>query len=56
MIAVGDGEEEFAPDTKDLTPRPLGAKGGAARAESLSTKRRKEIAKKAEKRWGEKKK
>jgi len=51
-IAVGDEEEEFAPDSKDPHAKALGAKGGAARAKSLSPKKRSEIAKKAAKsRW-----
>ncbi len=51
-IAVGD-EEEFAPDDgKDPAAKALGAKGGRARAASLSPKKRSEIAKKAAaKRW-----
>jgi hypothetical protein len=51
-IAVGDEEEELEPDTKDPHAKALGAKGGAARAKSLSARKRSEIAKKAaQKRW-----
>lgn len=51
-IAVGDEEEELEPDGKDPNAKALGAKGGAARAKSLSAKKRSEIAKKAAKsRW-----
>lgn len=51
-IAVGDEEEELEPDGKDPAAKALGAKGGAARAKSLSAKKRSEIAKKAaQKRW-----
>jgi len=51
-LAVGDETEELAPDTRDPNARALGAKGGAARAKSLSPKKRSEIAKKAAaKRW-----
>jgi hypothetical protein len=51
-IAVGDEEEELEPDTKDPNAKAMGAKGGAARAKSLSAKKRSEIAKKAAKsRW-----
>jgi hypothetical protein len=49
-IAVGD--EEDTNDGKDPNAKALGAKGGAARAKSLTAKKRSEIAKKAaEKRW-----
>lgn len=51
-IAVGDEEEILEPDGKDPNAKALGAKGGAARAKSLSAKKRSEIAKKAAKsRW-----
>ncbi len=51
-IAVGDEEEVLEPDGKDPAAKALGAKGGAARAKSLSAKKRSEIAKKAAKsRW-----
>lgn len=51
-IAVGDEEEEYETDAKDTNAKALGAKGGRARAKSLSAKKRSEIAKKAAaKRW-----
>lgn len=51
-IAVGDEEEVLEPDGKDPAAKALGAKGGKARAASLSAKKRSEIAKKAAaKRW-----
>jgi hypothetical protein len=51
-ILVGDEEEVLESDNKDPNARALGAKGGAARAKSLSAKKRSEIAKKAAaKRW-----
>ena len=51
-IAVGDESEEIERDGKDPHAKALGAKGGAARAKSLSAKKRSEIAKKAaQKRW-----
>ena len=55
-LAVGDETEELAPnDGKDPAAKALGAKGGAARAKSLSAKKRSEIAKKAAKsRWKKK--
>ena len=46
-LAVGDETEELAGDGKDPAAKALGAKGGAARAKSLSPKKRSEIAKKA---------
>lgn len=47
-LAVGDETEELAEDDgKDPAAKALGAKGGAARAKSLSAKKRSEIAKKA---------
>ncbi len=49
-LAVGDIEPES--DGKDPNAKALGAKGGAARAKSLTAKKRSEIAKKAAaKRW-----
>jgi hypothetical protein len=55
-IATGEIEEGAgAPpdDGKDPAAVSLGRKGGKARAEGLSAKRRKKIAKKAaKKRWG----
>jgi hypothetical protein len=51
-LAVGDEEEKLGGDGKDPAAKALGAKGGAARAKSLSAKKRSEIAKKAAKsRW-----
>lgn len=51
-LAVGDEEEELKDDGKDPAAKALGAKGGKARAKSLSAKKRSEIAKKAAaKRW-----
>lgn len=51
-IAVGDEEDTLEPDGKDPNAKALGAKGGKARAASLSAKKRTEIAKKAAaKRW-----
>ncbi|MBI1391217.1 MAG: RNA-binding protein [Alphaproteobacteria bacterium] len=52
-IATGEEEEEFDPDDgKDKAAQAMGRKGGKARAESLSAKKRSEIAKKAAaKRW-----
>jgi hypothetical protein len=52
-IATGEIEEGSPPDDgKDPGAVALGRKGGKARAEGLSAKRRKEIAKKAAKsRW-----
>lgn len=47
-IATGEEEEEYeADDGKDPAAKALGAKGGKARAENLSPKRRSEIARKA---------
>ncbi len=56
-IATGEEEEEFdGKDGKDPAAQAMGRKGGKARAESLSAKKRKEIAKKAAaKRWADKK-
>lgn len=55
-IATGEEPEEFdGSDGKDPAAQAMGRKGGKARAESLSSKRRKEIAKKAaELRWAAK--
>ena len=47
-IATGeDAEEAAADDGKNKAAQELGRMGGAARAKSISAKRRKEIAKKA---------
>ena len=55
-IAVGDIEDDILSDGKDPAAKALGAKGGAARAKSLSAAKRSEIAKKAAaKRWKKKK-
>jgi hypothetical protein len=53
-IATGEIEEGSPPDDgKDPAAVALGRKGGKARAEGMSAKRRKEIAKRAAKtRWG----
>jgi hypothetical protein len=53
-IATGEEPEDFpADDGKDKAAQSLGRRGGRARAESLTSKRRKEIAKRAaQKRWG----
>lgn len=52
-IATGEEEEEFdGSDGKDPAAQAMGRKGGRARAESLTSKRRREIARKAAtKRW-----
>lgn len=54
-IATGEEEEEFdGKDGKDPAAQAMGRKGGKARAENLSARRRKEIAKKAaQKRWNQ---
>lgn len=54
-LAVGDETEELTGDGKDPAAKALGAKGGAARAKSLSKDQRAAIAKKAAaKRWAKK--
>ncbi len=51
-IATGEIEETMPDDGKDKAAQALGKKGGAARAKSISSERRSEIAKKAaKKRW-----
>ena len=51
-IATGEIEDITTEDGKNAAAVALGRMGGKARAESMSAKRRKEIAKKAaEKRW-----
>ncbi len=52
-IATGEIEDGLPPDDgKDPAAKALGAKGGAARAKSLTPERKAEIAKKAaDKRW-----
>ena len=47
QIATGEIEEDIADDGKDKAAVELGRKGGRARAEAMSGKRRKEIAQKA---------
>ena len=52
QIATGEVEEEFDDDGKNKAAVELGRKGGRARAEKLSKKRRAEIARQvAAKRW-----
>ena len=51
-IATGEESEFPADDGKDKAAQSLGQRGGKARAEALSPKRRAEIARKAAaKRW-----
>jgi len=51
-IATGEEGEDMPKPKKDPNAAALGAKGGAARAKTLSAKERSEIAKKAaQKRW-----
>ena len=51
-IATGEIEETLTEDGKSKAAVELGRKGGVARARALSTKERREIAKKAAKaRW-----
>ena len=54
-IATGEEVEELvADDGKDPAAKALGAKGGVARAKSMTPERRTEIARTAaQKRWGE---
>lgn len=55
-IATGEESDETPPDEgKDPAAQSLGRRGGKARAEKLSAKKRSAIAKKAaEKRWNKK--
>ncbi len=46
-IATGEEEDEITDDGKDAAAVSLGRKGGKARAEALSKKKRAEIARKA---------
>lgn len=46
-IAVGEETDTVADDGKNKAAQALGKLGGAARAKSMSAKRRKEIAKRA---------
>ena len=51
-IATGEVDDVTADDGKDPAAKALGAKGGKARASSMSPERRAEIAKNAaQKRW-----
>ena len=51
-IAVGEDTDTAPDDGKNKAAQELGRMGGAARAKSMSAKRRKEIAKKAaNRRW-----
>lgn len=51
-IATGEESETIVDDGKNKAAQELGRKGGAARAKSMTAKRRKEIAEKAAaKRW-----
>lgn len=53
-LATGEIDDTPPPDDRDPAAVALGRKGGKARAEGLSAKRRKEIAKMAAKtRWKE---
>ena len=53
-IATGEIEDKVTDDGKNAAAVALGRMGGKARAEGLSARKRKEIAKKAAKaRWGE---
>lgn len=54
-IATGEEADDVVGDGKDPAAKSLGARGGKARAQALSPKRRAEIAKAAAtKRWGQK--
>ena len=46
-IATGEETEDVVDDGKDKAAQALGKRGGRARADALSPKRRKEIAKRA---------
>lgn len=51
-IATGEVEDSVEDDGKDKAAQALGRKGGKARAESMTSERRAEIARKAAaKRW-----
>jgi len=51
-IATGEETDELTEDGKNKAAQALGKKGGAARAKSLTAKKRKEIAKRAaDTRW-----
>lgn len=51
-IATGAVEDVAPDDGKDPAAKALGARGGKARASSMPSERRVEIAKSAAKRWG----
>lgn len=52
-IATGEEPEDLTDDGKDKAAVSLGRRGGKARAQKMSAKRRKEIASAAaSKRWG----
>lgn len=56
-IATGEIEDITTEDGKNAAAVALGRRGGQARAEGMSAKRRKEIAKKAAStRWGKREK
>lgn len=46
-LSVGEAEEDKPEDTRDPAAVALGSKGGKARADALSDKKKREIAKKA---------
>jgi hypothetical protein len=53
-IATGEIEDKVTDDGKNVAAVALGRMGGKARAEGLSARKRKEIARKAAKaRWGD---
>lgn len=52
-IATGEETDDLPDDGKDPAAKALGAKGGAARAKTMTPERRAEIARAAAaKRWG----
>ena len=52
-VLTGEADDAALDDGKDPAAKALGAKGGAARAKSMSPERRAEIARAAAaKRWG----
>lgn len=52
MVDIASGKVEDTGEEKDKAAQAMGRKGGKARAEKMSTGRRREIAQKAaEKRW-----
>ena len=51
-VLTGEADDAPAPDGKDPAAKALGAKGGAARARTITPERRQEIARAAAaKRW-----